>query len=215
MPSRRRRAVPALAAILLHPQPYAAQPVAAAAVFAGAAVTDWADGYLARRLGATSAFGAFLDPVADKLMVCTAFVCLAAGVGGWGRAAVIAAAAVTVCREVGVSALREWMAGCGVRSVVRVGVWGKVKTAVQMAALTLLLGCWGGWGGGGYGGDCGGRAWGEGVTLRAWGGWCSRRCWPWPAGRATCAPPGRTCWARRGDGGCGVAAGEAPGRHCR
>lgn len=152
-------AVPALAALLLHPTPFAGQPAAAAAVFAAAAVTDWADGYLARRLGATSAFGAFLDPVADKLMVCTAFVCLAAGVGGWGRPAVIAAAAVTVCREVGVSALREWMAGAGARAVVRVGFAGKVKTAVQMVGLTLLLGCWGGWAGGGVWG----RLWGPGV----------------------------------------------------
>ncbi|GAB0491428.1 hypothetical protein MMPV_002681 [Pyropia vietnamensis] len=142
-------AVPALAAVLLHPIPYAAQPAAAAAVFAAAAVTDWIDGYLARRLEATSAFGAFLDPVADKLMVCTAFVCLAAGVGGWGRPAVIAAAAVTVCREVGVSALREWMAEVGARGVVRVGFAGKVKTTVQMVGLTLLLGCWGGWARGG------------------------------------------------------------------
>lgn len=163
-------AVPALAALLLHPTPYAAQPAAAASVFAAAAVTDWADGYLARRLGATSAFGAFLDPVADKLMVCTAFVCLAAGVGGWGRPAVIAAAAVTVCREVGVSALREWMAGEGARGVVRVGFAGKVKTTVQMVGLTLLLGCWGGWAAGGVWGGLWGARVGGGCYAAGVGG---------------------------------------------
>ncbi len=109
---------------------------AAAALFALAAITDWLDGYLARRFDQTSRFGAFLDPVADKLMVATALVLL---VQAYPGPLMTAAAAVIIGREITVSALREWMAEIGDRSRVAVSVVGKVKTTAQMVALLLLL----------------------------------------------------------------------------
>ena len=104
-------------------------------LFAIASFTDWLDGYLARRWDITSAFGAFLDPVADKLMVSTSLILLA---GRYG-AIVAIPAAVILAREIAVSALREWMAQRGQRDVVKVGLQGKVKTALTMVALTVLL----------------------------------------------------------------------------
>ena len=110
--------------------------VAAALIFALAAVTDWLDGYLARRLGQTSAFGAFLDPVADNLMVAVALVALVAV----NPSPLFALpAAVIICREIAVSALREWMAELGERAHVAVNMMGKVKTALQMISITMLL----------------------------------------------------------------------------
>lgn len=108
----------------------------AALVFLLAAMTDWLDGYLARRLGQSSAFGAFLDPVADKLMVATALILLVQE-NPDGLFAVMAA--VIVGREITISALREWMALLGERTRVRVVAIGKVKTVLQMVALFLLL----------------------------------------------------------------------------
>lgn len=105
-------------------------------VFGLAALTDWFDGYLARRLGATSAFGAFLDPVADKLMVVTALVLL---VERHPHVWFTLPAVIIIGRELTVSALREWMAGVGERARVAVSVIGKVKTTVQMVALFLLI----------------------------------------------------------------------------
>lgn len=107
---------------------------AATLVFALAAATDWLDGYLARVLKQTSAFGAFLDPVADKLMVAAALIVL---VELDRTGAVIAL--IIIGREIAISALREWMAGLGARSSVAVAGLGKVKTAAQMAAILLLL----------------------------------------------------------------------------
>lgn len=104
-------------------------------IFAGASFTDWLDGYLARRWNVTSNFGAFLDPVADKLMVSTALILLS---GTYG-ANVAIPSAVILAREIGVSALREWMAQQGQRDAVKVGFQGKVKTALTMLSLTLLL----------------------------------------------------------------------------
>lgn len=104
-------------------------------LFAGASITDWLDGYLARRWDITSAFGAFLDPVADKLMVSTALILLS---GTWG-AVVAIPSAIILAREIAVSALREWMAQRGQRDSVKVGMQGKVKTAATMLALTILL----------------------------------------------------------------------------
>jgi CDP-diacylglycerol--glycerol-3-phosphate 3-phosphatidyltransferase len=110
--------------------------VAAAAVFALASVTDWLDGWIARRYNQYSAFGAFLDPVADKLMVAVALFLI---VQGHPSAWMAIWAAVIVGREIAVSALREWMAGFGQRSKVKVAFLGKVKTAVQMIAICCLL----------------------------------------------------------------------------
>ena len=103
-------------------------------VFALAAITDWLDGYLARILHQTSAFGAFLDPVADKLMVAAALIVL---VELERTGALIAL--IIIGREIAISALREWMAGVGERGSVAVAYLGKVKTAVQMVAILLLL----------------------------------------------------------------------------
>ncbi len=109
---------------------------AAAAVFGVAALTDLLDGWLARKLGQISAFGAFLDPVADKLMVGCALVLL---VQADPRPALAIAAAIIIGREIAVSALREFMAEIGERARVRVVTVGKLKTALQMVAITLML----------------------------------------------------------------------------
>ena len=108
--------------------------VFATSVFAIAAITDWLDGYLARRLNQSSSFGAFLDPVADKLMVAAALIVLVE----FGRVGAIVSL-IIIGREIAISALREWMAGEGQRSSVGVAMIGKVKTFVQMAAILFLL----------------------------------------------------------------------------
>ena len=108
----------------------------AAGIFAFAAITDWVDGYLARRLGQMTAFGAFLDPVADKLMVSIALVLL---VERHDTLLFTLAACVIIGLEIVVSALREWMAELGERTSVAVSYIGKVKTALQMVAITGLL----------------------------------------------------------------------------
>lgn len=107
-----------------------------AAIFALAAVTDWLDGYLARRWQQTSAFGAFLDPVADKLMVATALVLL---VESDPTPLLAIPALIIIGREITISALREWMASLGKRNTVAVSYYGKFKTAAQMGAIFLLL----------------------------------------------------------------------------
>lgn len=106
----------------------------ATAVFALAAITDWMDGYFARVLNQTSAFGAFLDPVADKLMVAAALIVLVE----FERVGAIIAL-IIIGREIAISALREWMAGMGEGSSVAVAWLGKIKTGVQMAAILFLL----------------------------------------------------------------------------
>lgn len=110
--------------------------LACALVFGAAAATDWLDGYLARRWGQTSPLGAFLDPVADKLMVAVALVLL---VQADSRAVLALPAAVIIGREIAVSALREWMAELGARSRVAVSAVGKFKTTAQMVAIVLLI----------------------------------------------------------------------------
>lgn len=108
-------------------------------VFVLAAITDWLDGYLARKLNMTSAFGRFLDPVADKLMVAAALVILVQ----WHPNIVMAISAIVIIsREIAVSALREWMAELGARTSVAVSYVGKLKTAFQMIAITVLLLNW-------------------------------------------------------------------------
>lgn len=105
-------------------------------LFVLAAATDWLDGWVARRFGQESAFGAFLDPVADKLMVVAALMLVC-----WSHPTVlmVVAAMLVILREVYVSALREWMASAGMRNVVAVAAIGKWKTATQMLALVVLM----------------------------------------------------------------------------
>lgn len=106
----------------------------AAALFLVGAITDWLDGWLARSLNQTSAFGAFLDPVADKLMVSAALIVLVS----LNRVDVVVAV-VIIGREITISALREWMAKIGQSRSVAVSFVGKLKTAFQMVAILLLL----------------------------------------------------------------------------
>ncbi|HRE15735.1 MAG TPA: CDP-diacylglycerol--glycerol-3-phosphate 3-phosphatidyltransferase [Rhodocyclaceae bacterium] len=108
--------------------------IAATAVFIAAALTDWADGYLARKLNQTSAFGAFLDPVADKLMVAAALIVLVQ----LDRSDAIVAT-IIIGREITISALREWMAKIGASRSVAVSMLGKIKTTAQMVAIPMLL----------------------------------------------------------------------------
>ena len=122
--------------ILLFYVPYHWSYMAASTVFAIAAATDWLDGYLARRLQQSTPFGAFLDPVADKLMVAVALVLL---VQEHHNLWLTLPAAVIIGREIVISALREWMAELGARAQVAVSNMGKWKTAAQMLALVILL----------------------------------------------------------------------------
>ena len=108
--------------------------LAAMLVFVVAGLTDWLDGYLARRWNETSAFGAFLDPVADKLVVAAALIMLVQ----LGRLDAIFAA-IIIGREITISALREWMAQIGAHKSVAVSMVGKVKTAAQMISIPMLL----------------------------------------------------------------------------
>ena len=103
-------------------------------LFILASLTDWLDGWLARRLGQQTELGAFLDPVADKLLVCVALVMLL----DLGRINA-GIAIIIIGREITISALREWMASIGARKSVAVNWMGKVKTAVQMLAIPMLL----------------------------------------------------------------------------
>ncbi|MCL2591085.1 MAG: CDP-diacylglycerol--glycerol-3-phosphate 3-phosphatidyltransferase [Betaproteobacteria bacterium] len=106
----------------------------AAIIFTAAAITDWLDGYLARILKQVSAFGAFLDPVADKLMVATSLIMLVQ----LGRVDMMVAV-IIIGREITISALREWMAREGQSANVAVATIGKLKTAAQMTAIPMLL----------------------------------------------------------------------------
>ncbi|HWQ39439.1 MAG TPA: CDP-diacylglycerol--glycerol-3-phosphate 3-phosphatidyltransferase [Burkholderiales bacterium] len=108
--------------------------ILATAIFVLAAATDWLDGWLARTLKQTSLFGAFLDPVADKLMVSTALVMLV-----WLARCEAFIAAIIIGREIAISALREWMAKVGQSRSVAVSMVGKLKTLSQMIAIALLL----------------------------------------------------------------------------
>ena len=127
-------AIPLVAVVFYWSSPWA-RP-AAAAIFILAAITDWLDGYVARRLQQTSQFGAFLDPVADKLIVSTALILI---VQSDPRVLVAALAAIIIGREIAVSALREWMAGLGTRHRVAVSGYGKLKTIMQMTGLSCML----------------------------------------------------------------------------
>lgn len=122
--------------VIVYYLPYQWSLLAAAAVFAIAAITDWFDGYLARKLNQSTAFGAFLDPVADKLMVAVALIML---VETYASIYLTIPAMIIVGREIVISALREWMAEIGKRANVAVSHIGKVKTALQMLAIMVLL----------------------------------------------------------------------------
>ena len=129
--------------ILVFYIPWHWAPPLSALIFSLAGITDWADGYLARLWNQTSRFGAFLDPVADKLMVTSALVML---VEQYATPWLTVPAIIIIGREITVSALREWMAEIGERRKVAVAFVGKLKTATQMAALILLLYKWPLWG---------------------------------------------------------------------
>jgi len=128
-------AIPVFVGLFYLPAKYANAHLYTGSTFAIASATDWLDGYLARRWDIASPFGAFLDPVADKLMVSTSLILLA---GRYG-AIVAIPTLIILAREIAVSALREWMASRGERNVVKVGIQGKIKTALTMVALTILL----------------------------------------------------------------------------
>jgi CDP-diacylglycerol--glycerol-3-phosphate 3-phosphatidyltransferase len=126
--------IPCLVAVFYLPVKWAGP--AAAILFAIAGITDWFDGYLARRLEQQSRFGAFLDPVADKLMVAVALILIVdANPAAW----IAIPAAIIISREITISALREWMAELGKSSKVRVSWVGKFKTTAQMIAIFALL----------------------------------------------------------------------------
>lgn len=130
-------AIPLLIAVYYFPAAWLStheRNICATVIFIAAALTDWADGYLARKLNQTSAFGAFLDPVADKLMVAAALIVLVQ----LERADAIVAT-IIIGREITISALREWMAKIGASKGVAVSMLGKVKTTAQMVAIPLLL----------------------------------------------------------------------------
>jgi len=123
--------------------PYRWGYAGATAIFVAAAITDWLDGFLARKLNQYSPFGAFLDPVADKLMIAAALVLLAADASVYAHVLDARLFAfvifVIIGREIAVSALREWMAELGKRSHVAVSFVGKIKTGAQMLAIPFLL----------------------------------------------------------------------------
>ncbi len=122
--------------VLVFYLPYPWTNFAAAMIFMLGSITDWLDGWIARRFNMFSTFGAFLDPVADKLAVTVAlFIVLQAHPTIW----LALMAAVIVGREITISALREWMAEVGARGKVKVALIGKIKTIVQMVALIMLL----------------------------------------------------------------------------
>lgn len=126
--------IPLIVVVFFLPVPWA-RP-AAGLLFALAGITDYFDGYLARRLGQTSSFGAFLDPVADKLVVATALVLLVAARPSMTLAII---ATIIIGREITVSALREWMSQVGAQSKVAVSFFGKWKTTVQIVGISLML----------------------------------------------------------------------------
>jgi len=127
-------AIPLIVALFYMPYPWA--DPAAGLLFAVAGITDSLDGYFARRLGQISRLGAFLDPVADKLIVAVALVLL---VSRDARALIVLTAAVIIGREITISALREWMAEIGARAKVAVSQLGKYKTILQIIGLSMML----------------------------------------------------------------------------
>jgi len=144
-------AIPLIVGVFYLGLPAETQNLIATVMFVVFAATDWLDGYLARKLNQVSSFGAFLDPVADKFLVCASLLVLV-----HLRRADVFVALIIIGREIAISALREWMAQIGASKSVAVHMIGKVKTAVQMTAIPFLLfdgvlfgaidtGVWGTW----------------------------------------------------------------------
>lgn len=127
-------AIPLIVGVFYLPLPEPARNLIATVMFVVFAATDWLDGFLARKLNQTSAFGAFLDPVADKFLVCASLLVLV----HLNRCDVFVAL-IIIGREIAISALREWMATIGAGRSVAVHMIGKVKTVVQMVAIPFLL----------------------------------------------------------------------------
>ncbi len=193
-------AIPLILGVYQGPWDMATKNIAATAMFVLFALTDWLDGWLARRLNQTSAFGAFLDPVADKFLVCACLLVLLEQ----GRVGSLVAL-VIIGREIAISALREWMAQIGASRSVAVHMLGKLKTVSQMVAIPFLL----------YDGRLFGvidtRLWGTGLiwiasVLTIWSMvYYLRKALPEIRAKARCAarprpwarvPPAR-CWAAR------------------
>ena len=150
-------AIPLIVGIYYLPVEMAQRNLMATVLFIVVALTDWLDGWLARRLNQTSSFGAFLDPVADKFLVCAALLVLLQ----LDRVNALVAL-VIIGREIAISALREWMAEIGARRSVAVHMLGKLKTAVQMTAIPFLL-----YDGALFGGLVDTRIWGTGLIWAA------------------------------------------------
>ncbi len=127
-------AIPLIIGVYYLSWPLVTKNLAATTMFVLFALTDWLDGYLARKLNQTSAFGAFLDPVADKFLICASLLVLL----GHGRVDPLVAL-IIIGREIAISALREWMATIGASRSVAVHMLGKLKTAAQMLAIVFLL----------------------------------------------------------------------------
>jgi len=127
-------AIPLIVGVFYLPISAAMQNLLASVMFIIFAATDWLDGYLARKLNQTSSFGAFLDPVADKFLVCASLLVLV-----HLQRADVFVALIIIGREIAISALREWMAQIGASKSVAVHMIGKVKTSVQMVAIPFLL----------------------------------------------------------------------------
>jgi cardiolipin synthase len=127
-------AIPLIVAVFYLPMDQGLRNLSATVMFVVFALTDWLDGYLARKLNQSSAFGAFLDPVADKFLICAALIVLV----HLGRVHTLIAL-VIIGREIAISSLREWMAQIGASRSVAVHMLGKVKTTVQMVAIPFLL----------------------------------------------------------------------------
>ena len=127
-------AIPLIVGVFYLPLDAQARNLIATVLFVVCALTDWLDGWLARKLNQTSAFGAFLDPVADKFLVCAALLILLQ----LDRVNALVAL-VIIGREIAISALREWMAPIGASRSVAVHMFGKLKTVVQMVAIPFLL----------------------------------------------------------------------------
>ena len=147
-------AIPLIVGVFYLPEYFASQPqknLIATVLFVAFALTDWLDGYLARKLNQASSFGAFLDPVADKFLVCASLLILV-----HLQRADVFVALIIIGREIAISALREWMAQIGASKSVAVHMIGKLKTTVQMVAIPFLL----------FDGTLFGL-----IDTRMWGGW--------------------------------------------
>jgi cardiolipin synthase (CMP-forming) len=127
-------AIPLIMGVFFSSLPIVTQNLLATALFVVFALTDWLDGFLARKLNQTSSFGAFLDPVADKFLVCASLLILV-----YLRRADVFVALIIIGREIAISALREWMAKIGASGSVAVHMLGKLKTVAQMVAIPFLL----------------------------------------------------------------------------